>query len=439
MSYVRSLVRSRSLLAGVLAAGGFLVSWGLIHHGPYAGGQLIDTPTYASYANEMQAGLLPYRDFALEYPPLALPAFLIPSLIAGNGNDFSAYGRAFELLMAACGASAMGLGVVVLARQRVGTFRLIVGVAFATLTPLLIGSVILSRYDLWPAALTIAALAAIVSARERIAFGLLALAVAAKAYPIVILPLAVVYVWRSSGRRKAIGCAAIFAAVLLACFLPFVILAPHGLWSSIHGQTSRPLQIESLGASILLAAHQLIGTHLSLIISHGSENLNGHPAARLASVLSLLQIAAVLLVWLLFVRGPATQQRLLVASTAAVCAFVVFDRVLSPQYLIWLAPLVVALPARRGLAATGLLALAMGLTQIWIPRHLWQLTRFETVPSWAVLGRNLILLALLATLAWPDLPIRRSVRTERRLTKTASTVGGRDRLPTPLPRHLWCR
>jgi hypothetical protein len=411
-----SYVRFRSLLAGVLAAGGFLVSWGLIHHGPYAGGQLIDTPTYASYANKTRAGLVPYRDFAVEYPPLALPAFLIPSLIAGNASDFSAYGRAFELLMAACGASVMGLGVFVLARQRVGTFRLIVGVAFAALTPLLIGSVLLSRYDLWPAAL--------VSARERIAFGLLALAVAAKAYPIVIFPLAVVYVWRSSGRRKTIGCAAIFAAVLIACFLPFVILAPHGVWSSIRGQTSRPLQIESLGASILLAAHQLIGTHLSLIISHGSENLNGHPAARLASVLSLLQIAAVLLVWLLYVRGPATQQRLLVASTAAVCAFVVFDRVLSPQYLIWLAPLVVALPARRGLAATGLLALAMGLTQIWIPAFLWQLARFETVPSWAVLGRNLLLLALLATLAWPDLPIRRSVRIGPRLPKTSSTVGG---------------
>lgn len=425
MSHVRSRDRFRPLLAVVLAAGGFLLSWGLIHHGPYARGRLIDTPTYADYADKMRAGSVPYRDFAVEYPPLALPAFLIPSLIAGNGSDFSGYERAFELLMAACGASAMGLGVFVLARQRVGTFRLIVGVAFAALTPLLIGSVILSRYDLWPAALTISALAAIVSAKERIAFGLLALAVAAKAYPIVILPLAVVYVWRSSGRRKAIGCAAIFAAVLIACFLPFVILAPHGVWSSIRGQSSRPLQIESLGASILLAAHQLIGTHLSLIISHGSENLNGHPATRLGLVLSLLQIAAVLLVWLLFVFGPATQQRLLVASTAAVCAFVVFDSVLSPQYLIWLAPLVVALPATRGLAATGLLALATGLTKIWFPALFWLLTRFETVPSWAVIGRNLVLLALFATLAWPELPIRRSVRVGPRLTNTASTVGGR--------------
>jgi multisubunit Na+/H+ antiporter MnhF subunit len=396
--------RSKNWLAVVLAAGGFLVSWGAIHHGPYAGGQLIDTPTYAHYAAKMRTGLVPYRDFAVEYPPLALPAFLIPSLIAGSGSDFSAYVRAFELLMAVCGASAMGLGALVLARQHVNTTRLIVGIAFAALTPLMIGSVILSRYDLWPAALTMASLAAIVSARERMAFALLALAVAAKVYPIVILPLAIVYVWRRAGRRKALGCAAIFATVLVACFLPFVILAPHGVWSSIRGQISRPLEIESLGASILLAAHQLIGTHLSLIASHGSQNLGGHAAARFASALSLLEIIALLLVWHRFARGPATQQRLLIASTAAVCAIVVFNRVLSPQYLIWLAPLVVALPGRRALAATGLLALAMGLTQIWIPQLFWQLTRFEAVPSWALLGRDLVLLALLATVAWRDLP-----------------------------------
>ncbi len=416
--------RSRSLLAVGLAAGGFLGSWYVVHHGPYAGGQLIDTPTYAHYGGEMRAGLVPYRDFAVEYPPVALPAFLIPSLIAGRGGDFGAYQRAFGLLMAACGACAMGLGVLVLARQRVGTLRLIVGVAFAALTPLLIGSLILSRYDLWPAVLTIAALAAIIGASARIGFALLALAVAAKVYPIVLVPLAVVYVWRGTGRRRAIDCAATFAAVLIACFLPFLILAPHGVWSSIRGQIWRPLEIESLGASILLAAHQLIGIHLSLIVSHGSQNLGGPAAEWLASVLSALQVAALLLVWLRFVRGPATQQRLLVASTAAVCAVVVFGRVLSPQYVIWMAPLVLALPGRRGLAATGLLAAAMGLTQIWIPELFWQLTRFETVPSWAVLGRDLVLLALLAVVACPYLAMRGSTSLGSQPPETAPTAPG---------------
>ncbi len=163
-----------------------------------------------------------------------------------------------------------------------------------------------------------------------------------------------------------------------------------------------------------------------MIVSHGSQNLGGNTAARLASTLSPLQIAAVLLVWLRFMRGPATEQRLMVASTAAVCAFIVFGRVLSPQYLIWLAPLVVALPGRRGLAATGLLALAMGLTQIWIPELFWQLTRFEPVPSWAVLGRDLVLLALLATLTWPDRQMRGSLPVGWRPRETTSTAAACD-------------
>jgi hypothetical protein len=92
----------------------------------------------------------------------------------------------------------------------------------------------------------------------------------------------------------------------------------------------------------------------------------------------------------------------LTASAAAVCAFIVFDRVLSPQYLIWLAPLVAVLPGRRGLAAVALLACAMSMTQIYYPLHFDPLKTFEPLESWAVVGRDLVLCALFATLAWPD-------------------------------------
>ena len=75
---------------------------------------------------------------------------------------------------------------------------------------------------------------------------------------------------------------------------------------------------------------------------------------------------------------------------------------LSPQFLIWLIPLVPLVRGRRGLAASALLGLALLLTQLWFPIRYWDLAlQFAAFPSWAVLARDLVLLALLATLLVP--------------------------------------
>ena len=79
------------------------------------------------------------------------------------------------------------------------------GVLLAALTPLLIGPLILSRFDLWPVLLVVASLAALVHERMRLGLGLLGAAVATKIFPLVLLPLAVLYVWRRRGRREALS------------------------------------------------------------------------------------------------------------------------------------------------------------------------------------------------------------------------------------------
>jgi Glycosyltransferase family 87 len=393
--------RQRSVLAVAGATIGFAIAWYLIHHGWYRLDRQWDTREYFKYANYIVGrGLFPYRDFSVEYPPLSLPIFVIPRLLAGH--SFSGYMDVFELMMAACGMIAAGLSAYLLAAQRVSTRQLVFGVALVALSPVLLGAVLLSRYDLFPTMLTIAALTALYFDRRRTAFALLALGTAAKAYPIVILPLALVYVWRRDGRRAALWCLAVFAAVVLVCFLPFLLVAPHGVWWAVHGQENRPLQLESVGAALFLAGHQLIGLHLSYYFTHSSDNLDGHVPMAFAGVMSILQLVALVAVWLLYARGPATRTRLLTASAAAVCAFIVFDRVLSPQYLIWLAPLVAVLRGRRGLAAVALLACAMSMTQIYYPLHFDPLKTFEPLESWAVVGRDLLLVALFLTLAWPD-------------------------------------
>ena len=75
---------------------------------------------------------------------------------------------------------------------------------------------------------------------------------------------------------------------------------------------------------------------------------------------------------------------------------------LSPQFLIWLIPVVPLVRGRRGLVATVLLGTALVLTQLWFPYRYWQLAlELGTLESWLVLARDLTLVALLLVLALP--------------------------------------
>ena len=49
-----------------------------------------------------------------------------------------------------------------------------------------------------------------------------------------------------------------------------------------------------------------------------------------------------------------------------------------------------------------LLACAMAMTQIYYPLHFAPLKSFRALESWTVVGRDLLLVTLFATLAWPD-------------------------------------
>ena len=128
-----------------------------------------------------------------------------------------------------------------------------------------------------------------------------------------------------------------------------------------------------------------------------------------SSDLTVIEIAALVSLWVAFARGEATRERLVRYSVAAVCAFIAFGKVLSPQYLIWLVPLVPLVRGRRGLAASGLLALALVVTQFYFTASRYRSLQTHFDYAWLVLGRDLVLVALLAVVALPvfarrDLP-----------------------------------
>jgi glycosyl transferase family 87 len=394
----------RSAVAATFAAIAlFVVSWTLIHVGFYKHKQLIDTPVYQRYGNAIADGKVPYRDFELEYPPGALPVFALPGL-AEPGRDqqvSTGFRRSFETIMWLCGAAALVAMAVVLRVLRRTTVNVWAVLCFAAIAPLLLGSVVLSRFDLWPAAIVAGALAALVSSRLRVGHALLGLGVTVKLFPAVLLPLGVAFVWRRAGRREALTCLLLALAVIAAVFAPFVVLSPGGVWHSLSVQLSRPLQVESLGSALLLVGHHVFGFGVTGETSHGSQNLAGTAADAVAVASAVVQAALLLWIWFSFARGPGSREALVRSSAAALCAFIAFGKVLSPQFLIWLIPVVPLVRGRRGVVATTLLGVALLLTQTWFPFRYFRLALdFEAGLSWLLLARDLTLVALVAALAF---------------------------------------
>ena len=376
----RSSPSDDAVLAAGAAAALFLVCWGLVHRFFWAHGQLVDWPTYKGYGDAIvHHGLVPYRDFAVEYPPGALPVFALPSFVGD-------YASSFAWLMAACGVA---LVAVVATIRREAAF-------YVALAPVLAGALILSRFDLWPALLTAAALAALLREHHRFGWALLGAAVAAKLWPLVLVPLVLAWSVRHGRARAPLA----GLAVVVAAFVPFALVAPHGVWSSLSGQASRPLQIESLGAAIFTTFG-----HPRVVSTHGSQNVAGHGAV--AAAFALLQVAALVALWVAFARGPATRERFLRYAAACVCAFIAFGKVLSPQFLLWLIPLVPLVVGRRGLAAAALLTTSLLLTQVWFPQRYWDYAGPFHL-AWVVLLRDLVLVALLGVLAWPGVRLART-------------------------------
>jgi Glycosyltransferase family 87 len=375
-----------ALTAAAIAV--FLGSWSILHHGGFARDQIVDTSLYEQYGDDIAHGQVPYRDFHLEYPPGALPVFVLPSL--GHEGDADTYDRWFDRLMALCGCIAIVAAALVLRALGSGPLRTSIALGLIAISPLLIGPVVLSRFDLWPAALAVLALAALVWERLALAALALAAAIAAKLWPVVLAPLAIAWIWKRRGRQAALAWTAGLVAVDAVIFLPFSILSPGGMHHALDSQLVRPLQIESLGGAMLLVSHKLFGTDLSVYTTM-SQNLAG-PGVKVVEDLTVaLQLAWLVTAWALFARGAATRERLVGHAAAAVALLVGLGKVFSPQFAIWLIPLV-PLVRRRG--ASVFLFVALLLTGLYFPRHYWQLVAFDSTQVWELVARDLCVLAL---------------------------------------------
>ncbi len=335
------------------------------------------------------------RLLPLEYPPLALLPFSLPLLV-----PLPLYAPTFALVMVVAAGCICWLLVQFHSPKAAARFLVLLVLGAGALFPV--------RYDLLPAGCMLVCLLAAERGRWRLAYGALALGVLLKLYPLVALPVLVLAEQRSEQgseqdnalaplhqHHRWLGSSwlwrwrhlALFGGIVLGVMGGFALLNPRAaVIGPLNYWLERPAQIESLQSSLLWLAH-LAGMPAQVVLSYGSLNV----LSPLASVVGwagsgLGALGSGCVYWLQWRARLALGQALL----ALLCVVIITGKVFSPQYLIWLFPLIVSVePRRRWLVCWGAIGLlTMGIYVGYysqLPNPATAAQTIQTLPGFFVL------------------------------------------------------
>jgi hypothetical protein len=246
------------------------------------------------------------------------------------------------------------------------------------------------RYDIAPMFLAFASAYGL--AKGRTAGGMVAgLGVLVKLVPgLVLVPfLAMAGDWRP----KARGLAA-FALTVALGGLGWWWLGGDEMIRSFRFHSERGIQLESLYASAYMLSRQLAGVGLCPYFDHGAMNVWGPGSEDAAKLSPILQGALLLLVaGRAREAGKGHEMRF---ATAALLAYILAGKVLSPQYIVWLVPFVCVLPGATGSASRRVFLAICVLTAALYPYLNLELSFFSLVPVIVLTARNLGLAWLFA-------------------------------------------
>jgi hypothetical protein len=261
---------------------------------------------------------------------------------------------------------------------------------------LFLGPVAVSRIDSVSAALAILGLVAINRNSTGIAAALFTIAGWIKIWPVALFA-AMIAVFKK--RLQAIIVATIISASIIGIGL---LAGGTKVFGFVLQQQERGIQIESVMATPWMWLAKFGSANIFFDDSILTNQVSGPLVQELAAVSNYLLFIALAITVLLAIRamraGRNRTQVFALAALTGVLDLIVFNKVGSPQFMIWLAVPLVAL-VYFGITKSKV-ALAMGagillLTQLVYPVFYIELLGLEIMPLWLLTVRNLLLVALL--------------------------------------------
>jgi hypothetical protein len=331
----------------------------------FESGTPVRPTTYVARFTEIAAAEgRPYRDFPVEYPPVSLGAI---DLVAGtNSNQTGATLVWFMVFwdLVTVGALAFGWG------RRAAVLYLLLTV------PLL--GFLFTTIDLISVALAVSAIALAVRGRERLGGVAFAAAILAKVWPLAILPVTVL-----QRKRRALT----WAGVALA-------LGTLGwLW---WGGPSGPLQVATQRHTPGWEYESAIGSILWALGRGGFVSINDSTRLGVApgwakALLLGVAIVGIAAVWYRASRRESREIGL--PSMAALSILMLSAPLLSPPYMLWLAPwAAIAWTERTGYVRWLLVALLLVSGLLFVS----YMSALPDVALWSVKALLLLRNALLA-------------------------------------------
>ncbi|HEY7050120.1 MAG TPA: glycosyltransferase 87 family protein [Jatrophihabitantaceae bacterium] len=277
-------------------------------------------------AERLDAGAVPYRDNGVEYPVLT-GGFMwaTAGITRGLHALFGTQNEGVLFAMITCIGLAV-CGLLVIAGTVGAAGRRPYDAAIFALSPLLVFHAF-SNWDLLAMALAACALWAWAKEKPVAAGVLLGLGTAAKLYPLfLLLPIAILAV-RTARYRAAVWCGVATVATWLAVNLP-IAAGYYGGWREFYAFSA---DRDAEASTFWFIGHYLATTG----IGNGYPPGWSPPGVAVALVL-ILALGAVTALGLLAPVRP----RLAQLAFLAVFAFLITTKVWSPQYSLWLVPLV---------------------------------------------------------------------------------------------------
>jgi hypothetical protein len=356
------LVLAFALLQSVIALA--TVAFPAFHGRTGTYGLFHDVLVYRGYADRILAGETPYRDFTVEYPPGAVPLFVLPRLAApGPGREWP-YVAALDAIMLAFNAGCLWL-VARRTAERRGVAEVPRSLAWYTAFFVACCPVAMARFDLAAMAIGFAAAYWLASGRAALGGASASLVALLKVFPGVVAAPALL---RELARPRASRLRGLVSALIvfgLGVGAWLAVGGPAGVAATIKYHAERGLESGSLYAGLIRLAYRLRGVKVEMVFNHLSDHIETPLAMRLAPLTTLFQAAAVLVPLAAFARSGMRQD--VRYGGACLLGCILFGKILSPQYLIWMIPFLASPEFRAARPVRWLFLAACVLTCLQYP------------------------------------------------------------------------